>query len=123
MKNNRSSEDYLETILLLSDKLKDVHQVEIARAINVSQPAVQKAMKLLKAEGYIETDGLHIHLTASGKEYASKVYHMHCVIREFLILHGVDKENADRDACEMEHCISQATFSAMERYVEENKLN
>jgi len=46
---------------------------------------------------------------------------MHCVIREFLILHGVDGENADKDACEMEHCISQVTFSAMEKYVEENK--
>lgn len=123
MKSNRSSEDYLETILLLSDKLKDVHQVEIARAMNVSQPAVQKALKILKGEGYIETDGLHIHLTATGRAYAAKVYHMHCTIRAFLILHGVNETDADADACEIEHCISPATLKAMEDYVKEHEAS
>lgn len=121
MKHNQSEEDYLETILLLSKELDDVHQIEIARKIGVSQPAVQKALRLLKGKEYIVTDGLHIHLTPSGKDYAEKVYHMHCTIREFLIMHGVDFENADTDACEIEHCISSQTFAAMEEFVNKNK--
>ena len=117
MKHNQSAEDYLETILLLSKELEDVHQIEIARKMGVSQPAVQKALKILKAKGYIVTDGLHISLTQSGGEYAEKVYHRHCTIRQFLVLHGVEYGVADTDACEIEHCISDQTFAAMERVV------
>ncbi|MGN0806230.1 MAG: metal-dependent transcriptional regulator [Candidatus Coproplasma sp.] len=121
MKHNQSAEDYLETILLLSKELEDVHQIEIARRIGVSQPAVQKALRILKSQGYIIADGLHICLTERGREYAERVYHRHCTIRSFLILHGVEYDVADADACEIEHCISQQSFAAMERFVEENK--
>lgn len=121
MKNNQSKEDYLEAILLLSGELDNVHQIEVARKMGVSQPAVQKALKILKSEGYIDTDGLHIHLTEGGKNYAERVYHRHCTIRKFLMMHGVNEEDADADACEMEHCVSAATFAAMERFVEEKK--
>lgn len=120
MKHNQSGEDYLETILVLSKELKDVHQIEVARKLNVSQPAVLKALKILKTKGYIQTDGLHISLTDSGKTYAERVYHRHCTIRSFLTLLGVDGDDAETDACEMEHCISEATFKAMEKYVENN---
>ena len=115
MKHNQSAEDYLETILLLSKELEDVHQIEIARKMGVSQPAVQKALRALKGKGYIITDGLHIHLTEQGREYAERVYHRHITIREFLIASGVDGEVANVDACEIEHVISQQTFEAIER--------
>lgn len=121
MKKNQSGEDYLEAILLLSKELEFVHQIEVARKMGVSQPAVLKALKILKANGYIETDGLHIYLTVGGRKYAEEVYHRHCVIREFLVLHGVNAEDADNDACEMEHCVSPATFAAMEKYIKDNK--
>ncbi len=117
MKHNQSAEDYLETILILSEELEDVHQIEIARKMGVSQPAVQKALRLLKSKDYIATDGLHIYLTPTGKDYAQKVYHRHCTIRQFLVLLGVEYEEADADACEIEHCISPSTFAAMEKFV------
>ncbi len=119
MKRNQSSEDYLETILLLSKEQEDVHRIDIARRMGVSQPAVQKAIKLLMDKQYVVSDGMHIVLTRTGMAYAKNVYHMHCTIRQFLILHGVDYENADADACEMEHYISGATFSAIEKFVAE----
>ncbi len=121
MKKNQSKEDYLEAVLLLSEQLEDVHQIEVARKLGVSQPAVLKALKLLKGDGYIQTDGLHIYLTESGKSYAETIYHRHCTIRRFLALHGVNEEDADADACEMEHIVSAATFSAMENFVNKNK--
>ncbi|MGN1061097.1 MAG: metal-dependent transcriptional regulator [Candidatus Coproplasma sp.] len=121
MKHNQSAEDYLEAVLLLSNELEDVHQIEIARKMGVSQPAVQKALRVLKMQEYIVYDGLHIRLTEQGKKYAEKVYHRHCTIRQFLILHGVEYAAADTDACEIEHCISEQTFAAMEKFVEENK--
>ena len=121
MKHNQSAEDYLETILLLSNELDFVHQVEIARKMGVSQPAVQKALKLLESKGYIKWDGLHISLTSGGKSYAEEVYCKHCTISEFLQLHGVNEDDADTDACEMEHAISQATMDMMREYVKAHK--
>jgi Mn-dependent DtxR family transcriptional regulator len=117
MKHNQSSEDYLEAILLLSKELEYVHQIEVARKLGVSQPAVQKALRILKTNGYIQTDGLHIYLTERGKSYAENVYHRHCTIKQFLLLHGVNVNDAENDACEMEHAMSSATFAMMEEYV------
>lgn len=114
---NQSSEDYLEAILILSRELEYVHQIDVARKLKVSQPAVQKALKLLKSKGFVEFDGLHIYLTQRGKEYAGEVYHKHCTITRFLTLHGVNPADAESDACKLEHAVSEATFSMMEEYV------
>ena len=121
MKRNQSSEDYLETILILSRESEFVHRVDVARRIGVSQPAVQKAVKILQTGGYIECDGMHIYLTQKGESYAKEIYGRHCTLRDFLMLHGVNAADADADACEMEHVISDATFEMMKKYVDENK--
>jgi Mn-dependent DtxR family transcriptional regulator len=123
MKYNQSSEDYLEAILLLSKELEYVHQIEVARKLGVSQPAVQKALRILKENGYIQTDGLHIYLSEQGKQYAETVYHRHCTIKKFLILHGVNVDDAENDACEMEHAMSAATFEMMEKFVTDHEQN
>lgn len=121
MKRNQSTEDYLENILLLSRETEYVHRVDVARRVGVSQPAVQKAIKILSASGFVECDGLHIYLTPNGESYAQGIYERHCTIRQFLKLLGVNDTDADADACEMEHVISEDTFQAMCEYIEKNK--
>ncbi|MDE7453711.1 MAG: metal-dependent transcriptional regulator [Clostridia bacterium] len=121
MKNNQSTEDYLECILLLSRESEYVHRVEIARKIGVSQPAVQKAVKILQEKGWVECDGMHIYLTKKGEEYAEGVFERHCTIKKFLILHGVNEMDADADACEMEHAVSEATYQMLKNYVSDNE--
>lgn len=120
MKNSQSKEDYLESILLLSKELEDVHQIEVARRMGVSQPAVQKAIRLLRQDGYITADGLHICLTEEGLRYAEEVYEKHCTIKRFLELHGVNKEDADADACKLEHALSPASYDVMKKFVDEH---
>lgn len=117
MKNSQSTEDYLEAILLLSRQTQFVHRVDVARRIGVSQPAVQKAIKILTASGFVECDGMHIYLTQKGEEYATRIYERHCVLREFLAILGVNPADADADACQMEHVISNSTFSAIKEFV------
>lgn len=117
MKRNQSGEDYLEAILLLSRELEFVHRIDVARRMNVSQPAVQKAINILINGGYIRTDGMHIYFTEKGKEYAESVYARHCTIRRFLSMHGVSEQTADADACEIEHVISEETFLMMKNYI------
>lgn len=121
MRHNQSAEDYLESILLLSRETEFVHRVDVARKIGVSQPAVQKAVRILVENGYIECDGMHIYLTSKGKTYAEEIFDRHCTIREFLTMHGVNLKDADEDACELEHVVSKATFDMMKDYVQNNK--
>ena len=121
MKRNQSTEDYLECILLLSRESEFVHRVDVARKIGVSQPAVQKAVKILQSNGYVECDGMHIYLTPNGAEYAESVYGRHCTIKQFLQVLGVNEADAETDACEIEHVLSDSSLNAFKRFLSENK--
>lgn len=111
---SESGEDYLETILVLEQNGK-VRCVDVARILNVSKPSVNKAMNVLKEKGYIlqEVYG-DIQLTLEGRRVAEQVYERHRTICAFFheVL-GVSLENAEEDACKVEHVISDETFSKM----------
>ena len=113
VKFHQSEEDYLESILMLSRELSIVHRIDVAKRLNVSQAAVNKAMKLLVEKNYIYEDGKHLYLTEEGKKYAEAVYEKHCIIRDFLFQNGVSANAAEEDACRMEHLISEETFLMM----------
>ena len=116
-KTNQSEEDYLESILILSGQLPVVHRIEVSRRLGVSQAAVNKAVKLLCARGYVYEDGKHLYLTENGRAYASSVYEKHCIIRDYLIDRGVSPAAAESDACKMEHLVSEETFLMMKNAV------
>ena len=115
---NQSTEDYLESILLLSLESEFVHRVDVARRIGVSQPAVQKAVKILEAGGFVECDGMHIYLTKKGKDYAEEIFDRHCTLSAFLEKLGVNPADADADACKMEHILSSASFDAIKKFLD-----
>jgi len=114
-----SGEDYLETIYLLSQRKQDVHAADIACALNYSKPSVTRATGILKAAGYIEIDGCkHIKLTAKGLKKAGEILERHKIITKFWILNGVSPDTAAKDACRMEHDISEETFLYIKKVVE-----
>lgn len=122
-RNNKSSEDYLETIYLLSKKLPVVRSIDIATELNFSKPSVSVAMKHLRENGCIEVNPSgFITLTKEGLRIASGVYEKHQLISDWLISLGVDPETASSDACEMEHSISDESFQAMKKFIQE-KMN
>lgn len=116
-KYNQSEEDYLESILTLSQNQTVVHRIDIAKRMNVSQAAVNKAMKILFEKEYIYEDGKHLYLTNAGRAYAEEVYEKHCIIRDYLIQNGISAATAEEDACRMEHLISEETFLMMKRQI------
>lgn len=123
MRNNKSSEDYLETILLLSKKLPVVRSVDIAAELNFSKPSVSVAMKHLRENGCIEVSQAgFITLTDKGMQIATGVYERHTVLSDWLISLGVDPETAKEDACEMEHQISDESFQAMKKFINEHSM-
>lgn len=121
VKQSQSGEDYLESILNLSKEYDYVHRIDVAKRMNVSQAAVNKAVKLLVEKEYIYEDGKHLYLTEKGKQYAETIYEMHCIIRDYLIKNGVSPSAAESDACKMEHLISEETFLMMKAFVENSK--
>lgn len=123
-RNNKSSEDYLETIYLLSKKLPVVRSIDIATELNFSKPSVSVAMKHLRENGCIEMNPSgFITLTKEGLRIASGVYEKHQLISDWLISLGVDPETASSDACEMEHSISDESFQAMKKFIQEKMDN
>lgn len=112
-----SLEDYLETLLILESTGK-IRCVDVAAKMSVSKPSVNKAMNVLKEKGYVLQESYgDIHLTDAGRDIAKSVYHRHETISNFLqnIL-GVRAEQADEDACHIEHVISEETFEKIENY-------
>ncbi len=117
-----SGEMYLETIYILTKKNHDVRSLDVAEYMNFSKPSVSRAVGLLKQGGYItvDPDG-YLHLTDLGKEIAAKIYERHTLLTEFLMRLGVDQETASADACKIEHDISDKSFEAIKRHVDEKK--
>ena len=117
-----SGEMYLETIYILTKKNHDVRSLDVAEYMNFSKPSVSRAVGLLKQGEYITVDQEgYLHLTAMGEEIAAKIYERLMLLTEFLMRLGVDRETASADACKIEHDISDKSFEAIKRHVNEKK--
>ena len=113
-----SAEMYLETIYILSLKKPDVHSIDIVDYMGFSKPSVSRAVKLLKENGYIVVDeNRHLTLTEAGRRIAESMYDRHTVLSRALISLGIDEETATKDACRVEHVISEETFQAIKKIV------
>jgi len=113
-----SGEDYLETILILSEKKGSVRSIDVAHEMELSKPSVSRAMGILKSKELItiNEDGLII-LTSEGKSVAKKIYDRHKVLTEALVLLGVDEKTAAKDACRIEHDLSDSSFSKIKKHL------
>ena len=106
-----SGEDYLEAVLVLQQKQGMVRSVDVARHMEVSKPSVCHAVATLREVGFLTMDSDYfLHLTDVGREVAEQIYEKHRFFTDRLIEAGADPETAERDACRMEHVISQESF-------------
>ena len=119
MQIRESAENYLETILILSQRKGkgEVRSIDIVNELEFSKPSVSVAMKNLRENGYItvDKDG-YIRLTDKGLGIAEKMYERHTLLSQWLIKLGVDEKVAVEDACRMEHVISAESFAAIKKH-------
>lgn len=119
MQIRESAENYLKTILILSQRKGkgEVRSIDIVNELEFSKPSVSVAMKNLRENGYItvDKDG-YIRLTDKGLEIAEKMYERHTLLSQWLIKLGVDEKVAVEDACRMEHVISAESFAAIKKH-------
>lgn len=112
-----TTENYLETIYILKNKLGRVRSIDISNKLNYSKPTVSIKMKQLRDVGYVEIDDDgFIVLTDEGYFIAEKIYERHNIIAEMLMALGVDKETALIDSCKIEHDISEKTFECIKAH-------
>ncbi len=115
MKVLESGENYLETILMLNKQNNnETRAIDICNALGFSKPTVSVMLKQLRENDYVTVnDKGYINLTEKGLEIAKKVYERHNVIAELLVSIGVSQETALKDACKIEHDISDETFNKL----------
>ncbi|MBO5034780.1 MAG: metal-dependent transcriptional regulator [Oscillospiraceae bacterium] len=123
MKIQESSEDYLEAILILKGEKGAVRSIDVARHLGFTKPSVSRAMSLLRQNGYVvmESDG-SLTLTEAGLAIAEPIYERHCMLTKWLVALGVSPETAARDACRMEHSVSDETFAKMKEHIAGGRL-
>ncbi|MBR4074359.1 MAG: metal-dependent transcriptional regulator, partial [Firmicutes bacterium] len=77
-------------------------------------------MGILKEAGYITVDEAgNLLLTDAGREKANQIYERHQLIQRFLVeCLEVSDETAEKDACRMEHVLSEETVDQMRAWIE-----
>ena len=118
MQIKESAENYLETIFILSRRLPVVRNADISSALKFKRSSVSAAVKKLKDAGQIcvSPQG-YITLTETGLSAAQALYEKHTFFADWLKKLGVDPETAEEDAREMEHVISEESFSAIKSFI------
>ena len=95
----RAAEDYLEALLLLERELGEAHGAQLARRMGISRASVSI-------------------LTDAGRAVAVRIYERHCFFTEMLLRAGVSFATAQRDACRMEHAISEEGFARLKEFMD-----
>ncbi|MBO4626704.1 MAG: metal-dependent transcriptional regulator [Lachnospiraceae bacterium] len=112
-----SGEMYLETILILSKTLSEVHAVDISAEMGISKPSVSRALGRLKDENCLIIDASgRIAFTEKGRSIAEKIYERHQVLTKMLVSLGVNEAAAAEDACKIEHDLSDETFEKIKEH-------
>lgn len=111
MELRASGEDYLEAVLILSQRLEHVRAIDVSNYLGFAKTSVSHGLGFLRQGGFLTRDSEgYLNLTELGRNMAENVYARHCFFTQWLMSAGVDPEIAERDACRMEHTISEESF-------------
>ena len=121
MRLRESGEMYLETVLLLSERVGHVRSLDVANHLGFSKPSVSRAVGKLKSENYINIDQQgYITLTDKGESIARKILEKRKVLKDLIMSWGVDEKTAAADACKIEHVLRDESFEAIKKNKELN---
>ena len=116
-------ENYLETIYILSRQQNEVHAIDICSYLSYSRPTVSIVLRQMRENGLVTVnEDNHIFLTQEGQRIASRIFERHEVLTRTLASLGVSHETAQRDACKIEHDLSDETFEAIKRHMAQHGM-
>lgn len=109
-------ENYLETIYILYLEKNAVKNIDVSDRLGVARATVTHMIKKLVNKGYLEYRNRLITLTPKGETLAKKLYEKHMYLTSMLMYMGIDKLTAEREACQIEHVISEDSFQKIRLY-------
>jgi len=111
--HKETKENYLKAIIGLTGRKGKVRNTDLAAALNISKPTVTNALHQLAEEGLVTLDKVNgILLTDTGRGIAAATLERHQTFSTILTRLGVEKKTAERDACALEHCVSDESYEA-----------
>jgi Mn-dependent DtxR family transcriptional regulator len=114
---HKSAEDYLETILMLQERIGKVRSIDVVNELGFTKASVSIAMKKLRENGYIAVDGEgYLELLEPGREVAERIYGRHRLLKQVFMHLGVSEETAAKDACNVEHVLSEETLEKIREH-------
>lgn len=115
-----SMEDYLEAIYHLSRQQGFARSKDIAQRLGVLVPSVTGALRTLAGRNLVHYEPYSVvRLTDEGERIAKRTVRRHTTLRTFLerIL-GVQPDEADDNACRMEHAVSPAVMDRLVAFID-----
>ncbi len=119
IKLTKSIEDYIEVMYNLKKVKGTIRVTDIAEKLDVKPSSVVEAvnkisgLELVSREKYGE-----IKLTEMGIQIAEGIIHKHNILKKFLNVLNVDDATAEKEACAMEHILSNSTINKIEKFTE-----
>ena len=113
-------EDYLEAVYNLSQEKRVVRVKDIAKRLGVKMPTVTSMLKTLSEKGMIDHEKYeYLELTGKGSDIGSQIDQRHQTLKTFLIdILQIDHDQADEDACKMEHAVSPITLTRISKLLD-----
>ncbi len=116
----KSTEDYLEAILVIGLDKKTIRKKHIAKHLKVKMPSVASAIKRLAQGNLVKNEHYgEVELTKKGRDLAKSIYKRHKTVSKFLNnFLGIDSAIAEKDACKIEHYLSSQATSRLLKFIE-----
>ena len=114
MRNNQSKEDYLKAVLTIRKLKGSCRSVDVAEHLQLTKASISRAVARLSKDGLLEKnyDG-QLYLTEAGQKRADEVEERYELLYQIFLNLGLSEEKADKDACNIEHCVSEETYEKL----------
>lgn len=119
----KSKEDYLKAILIVLKEHGACRNVDVSVRLGVSKSSTCIAIKKLEQDGLVEKDEWRVLLTKKGRILAENLYEKDLFFSSLFKQIGVSEKVAERDACMIEHVISEETYCKLKNYIAIDRPN
>ncbi|TQD27652.1 metal-dependent transcriptional regulator [Methanolobus vulcani] len=113
------AEDYLKIIRKIIEKKGYAQVKDVSRELELSSPSVTVMFRKLTNQGYINYEKYGgVTLTPEGERIAKCTIEKHGIIKDLLLMLGINETIANQDACKIEHVLAPETFDVLAKLVE-----
>ncbi|MFW6040533.1 MAG: metal-dependent transcriptional regulator [Thermoplasmatota archaeon] len=115
---SKSKEDYLETILNSLRERGHAKTKEIAKDLEIAPSSVTEMFRKLESDNLVTYQKYRgVTLTDKGARIAKSVRDSHLAMKKFFQMLQVSEEQAEKDACKVEHDLGEETIYQLKKFV------